>query len=103
MQAFRAALAERGFAEGAFAEGANLTMSFRYGDDDLSRVQALTDELVDLIVAQGEAVLELRKMSLPVPVIYAHSGDPVTAGLAESPARPNAGMTGLTFLATELN
>jgi putative ABC transport system substrate-binding protein len=102
VQAFRAALAERGF-----AEGTNLTMSFRYGDDDLSKVPALTDELVrlpvDLIVAQGEAVLELRKMNLPVPVVYAYSGDPVTAGLAASLARPNATMTGLTFMATELN
>jgi putative tryptophan/tyrosine transport system substrate-binding protein len=102
VQAFRAALAERGF-----AEGTNLTMSFRYGDDDLLKVPALTDELVrlpvDLIVAQGEAVLELRKMNLPVPVVYAYSGDPVTAGLAASLARPNATMTGLTLMATELN
>ena len=102
IQAFRAALAERGF-----AEGTNLTMTFRYGDDDLGKVPALTKELidggVDLIVAQGEAVLELRKMNLPVPVVYAYSGDPVTAGLAASLARPNASMTGLTFLATELN
>jgi putative ABC transport system substrate-binding protein len=102
VQAFRAALAERGF-----AEGTNLTMTFRYGEDDLSKVPALTEELlrlpVDLIVAQGEAVLELRKMNLPVPVVYAYSGDPVTAGLAQSLARPNGTMTGLTFLATELN
>ena len=102
IQAFRAALAERGF-----AEGANLTTTFRYGDDDLSKVPALTKELidggVDLIVAQGEAVLELRKMNLPVPVVYAYSGDPVAAGLAASLARPNSNMTGLTFLATELN
>lgn len=102
VQAFRAALAERGF-----AEGTNLTMSFRYGDDDLSKVPALTEELVrlpvDLIVVQGEAVLELRGMNLPVPVVYAYSGDPVAAGLASSLARPNATMTGLTFLATELN
>ncbi len=93
VQAFRAALAERGF-----AEGTNLTLSFRYGDDDLSKVPALTEELlrlpVDLIVAQGEAVLELRRMNLPVPVIYAYSGDPVAAGLAASLARPSATMTG---------
>ena len=102
VQAFRAALAERGF-----AEGTNLTMTFRYGEDDLSKVPALTEELVrlpvDLIVAQGEAVLELRKLNLPVPVVYAYSGDPVAAGLAQSLARPNGTMTGLTFLATELN
>ena len=58
---------------------------------------------VDLIVVQGEAVLEIRSMSLPVPVIYAYSADPVIAGLAESLARPNPNMTGLTYMAVELN
>jgi putative ABC transport system substrate-binding protein len=102
VQAFRASLAELGF-----AEGKNLTIDFRYGDDDITKVRALADELVrlpvDLIVVQGEAVLELKSLSLPVPIVYAYSGDPVAAGLAESLARPNANMTGLTYLALELN
>ena len=102
VEAFRASLAERGF-----AEGRNLTIDFRYGDDDLGKVRSLADELVrvpvDLLVVQGEAVLEIRSLRLPVPVVYAYSGDPVAAGLAESLARPNASMTGLTYLALELN
>jgi hypothetical protein len=57
----------------------------------------------DLLVVQGEAVLEVKLLSLPVPVVYAYSGDPVAAGLAESLARPNANMTGLTYLAVELS
>ena len=100
--AFRDSLAELGF-----VEGKNLTIEFRYGDDDLGKVRALADELVrlpvDVIVVQGEAVLELRSLRMPVPVVYAYSGDPVAAGLAESLARPNANMTGLTYLALELN
>ena len=102
VEAFRASLAELGF-----AEGRNLTIDFRYGDDDIGRVRALADELVrapvDLLVVQGEAVLEIKAVKLPVPVVYAYSGDPVAAGLAESLARPNASMTGLTYLALELN
>ncbi|HEV7576845.1 MAG TPA: ABC transporter substrate-binding protein [Caldimonas sp.] len=102
VQAFRAALADFGF-----VEGRNLTIDFRYGDDDAGKVAALADELVrlpvDLIVAQGEAVLELKAMKLAVPVVYAYSADPVVAGLAESLARPNANMTGLTYMAAELN
>ena len=102
VEAFRASLAELGF-----AEGRNLTIEFRYGDDDIGKVRALADELVrapvDLIVVQGEAVLEIKAVKLPVPVVYAYSGDPVAAGLAESLARPNASMTGLTYLALELN
>ena len=54
-------------------------------------MRALADELVrlpvDLIVVQGEAVLEIKATSLPVPVVYAYSGDPVAAGLAESLAQ----------------
>ncbi len=102
VQAFRSALAELGF-----AEGKNLTIEFRYGEDDLSKVRGLAEELarlpVDLIVVQGEAALEIKNAKLPVPVVYAYSGDPVAAGLAESLARPNASMTGLTYLGLELN
>jgi putative ABC transport system substrate-binding protein len=102
VQAFRESLAGLGF-----AEGRNLTIDFRYGDDDITKVRALADELVrmavDAIVVQGEAVLELKGANLPVPVVYAYSGDPVAAGLADSLARPNANMTGLTYLALELN
>ena len=102
VQAFRASLADLGF-----VEGRNLTIEFRYGDDDLSKVRGLAEELVrlpvDLIVVQGEAALEIKNAKLPVPVVFAYSGDPVAAGLAESLARPNASMTGLTYLGLELN
>ena len=100
--AFRASLAELGF-----VEGRNLTIDFRYGDDDVGKVRQLADELirlpVDLIVAQGAAVVEVRAMKLPVPVVYAFSGDPIAAGFGESLARPTGNMTGLTFMAAELN
>ena len=102
VKAFRDALASLGF-----VEGKNLTIEFRYGDDDLGKVRGLADELVrapvDLIVVQGEAALEIKSMNLPTPVVYAYSADPVIAGLAQSLARPNANMTGLTYMAVELN
>jgi len=102
VDAFTKSLGELGF-----VGGKNLEIVFRYGDDDLGKVRGLADELVrmpvDVIVVQGEAVLELRSLRMPVPVVYAYSGDPVAAGLAESLARPNANMTGLTYLALELN
>jgi ABC-type uncharacterized transport system substrate-binding protein len=102
VQVFRDALAQLGF-----VEGVNLSIDFRYGDDDVGKVRALAAELialpVDLIVAQGSAVSEISTMKLPVPIVYAFSGDPVAAGFADSLARPNANMTGLTFMAAELN
>ena len=102
VEVFRAALAELGY-----VEGRNLTIDFRYGDDAVERVPELANELVklpvDLIVAQGAAVPEIKKLGLKTPVVYVFSGDPVVAGLADSLARPRGNMTGLTFMAVEFN
>src|SRR5262250_2581765 len=101
LEAFRSGLADLGY-----IEGRNLALVLRYGDDHLERVPKLAAELVrvpvNLIVAQGAANFPINKLDLPVPVVYAFSGDPVVAGFADSLARPHANMTGLTFMAPEL-
>src|ERR1700682_624270 len=101
--ALQSALADLGY-----VEGRNLTIEFRYGDDAVERVPELAAELeripVDLIMAQGEAVSVINKLGgLKVPVVYVFSGAPVAAGFADSLARPRGNMTGLTFMAAELN
>jgi putative ABC transport system substrate-binding protein len=102
LSALRSALADLGY-----AEGRNLSIEYRFGDDQLDRVPALAAELVersvDLILAQGAAVATAAKLSLPVPLVYVFSGDPVSAGFADSLARPRGNMTGLTFMAAEFN
>jgi putative ABC transport system substrate-binding protein len=102
LAALRAAFAELGY-----VEGRNLVIEYRYGDDDLERVPALAAELVrlrvDVILAQGAAVALIPNLRLPVPVVYVFSGDPVSAGFADSLAHPRGNMTGLTFMAAELN
>jgi putative ABC transport system substrate-binding protein len=71
--------------------GRNLEIEYRYGNDSAERVPELAAELVrlpvELIVVQGVAVA-VSKLGLPVPVVYSLSGDPVSAGLADSLARP---------------
>lgn len=88
-------------------EGHDLLIEFRYGNDAIEKVPALAAELVrlpvDLLVVQGEAVPVVAKLTLPVPIVYVFSGDPVSAGFADSLSRPRANMTGLTFMAAELN
>lgn len=102
-------LASLGEAFGAmgYTEGRNLLIHYRYGDDNLERVPELAAELVrlqvDVIMAQGAAVPVTAKLSLPVPVVYVFSGDPVSAGLADSLARPRGNMTGVTFMAADFN
>jgi putative ABC transport system substrate-binding protein len=102
LAALRAAFSDLGY-----TEGRNLVIEYRYGDDDLERVPALAAELVrlpvELILVQGAAVSVLAKLSLPIPMVYVTSEDPVSAGFAESLARPRGNMTGLTFMAADLN
>jgi putative tryptophan/tyrosine transport system substrate-binding protein len=96
-----------GFADLGYVEGRNLAIEYRYGNDAIERVPELAAELVklpvDLIVAQGTAVSEISNLGLPVPIVYVFSGDPVSAGFADSLARPRGNMTGLTLMAAEFN
>jgi putative ABC transport system substrate-binding protein len=90
-----------------YRENDNLEIDYRYGDDNLLRVAPLAAELarkpVDLLVVQGAAVPLVYELKLSIPVVYVFSGDPVVAGFAESLAHPRGNMTGLTFMAAELN
>jgi putative tryptophan/tyrosine transport system substrate-binding protein len=96
-----------GFSRIGYLEGRNLLIEYRYGDDSLERVPSLAFELVklgvDLLVVQGAAVPVVSHLGLTLPVVYVFSGDPVSAGLADSLARPRGNMTGLTLMAAELN
>jgi putative ABC transport system substrate-binding protein len=96
-----------GLAELGYHEGDNLKIEYRYGDDNLLRVAPLAAELtrqgVNLLVVQGAAVPLVHELKLPIPSVYVFSGDPVVAGIAESLTRPGGNMTGLTFMAPELN
>jgi len=102
IQVLRDALSDLGY-----VVDRNLAIEFRYGDDAIERVPELAADLVghqvDLMVVQGAAVNVINKLSLPIPVVYVYSGDPVLAGFADSLARPHSNMTGLTFMAAEFN
>ena len=55
------------------------------------------------MVVQGAAVPLVYELKLPIPSVYVFSGDPVVAGIAQSLAHPGGNMTGLTFMAPQLN
>jgi putative ABC transport system substrate-binding protein len=94
-----------GLAGEGLIEGQNLTIEYRYGDDSLERAREAARELaasgVDLILAQGSAVSQIAALDLPTPLVYVMSADPISAGFAESLARPIGAKTGLTFMVYE--
>jgi len=97
----------QGFLELGYVEGQNIVIDYRFGNDQLERVTELAAELVksgvEMIIAQGAAVSEIAKQSLPVPIVYVFSGDPIAAGFADSLSRPRGNMTGVTLMAAQLN
>jgi putative ABC transport system substrate-binding protein len=97
----------QGLRDVGYVEGRNLILEPRLADGVPARVPGLIDDLldrkVDLIVAQGPTVHEVSQKVKTIPVVYAFSGDVIEAGFAESLARPGGNLTGLSYMAVELN
>jgi putative tryptophan/tyrosine transport system substrate-binding protein len=100
--AFRAALQERGW-----ADGRNVSFEFRYAEGKVDRLPALAADLVhsnvDVILTAGtESTDAARKATTNIPVVMAAVGDPIAAGFIASLARPGGNVTGASLLATDL-
>jgi putative ABC transport system substrate-binding protein len=96
-----------GLAELGLRVGQDLEVEYRFANDDISQVPTLAADLVRsgivALIAQTTTLPIVRRLNLPVPIIYLVSADPVSAGLADSLTRPRGNMTGLTLMAAELN
>src|SRR5207249_1646281 len=83
-----------------YIQGQNITVDFRWAENELDRVDDLASELVglpvDVLVAQGnvEAVAATRATST-IPIVFFSVADPVGIGLVSSLARPGGNATGL--------
>ena len=99
---FRAGLHDLGY-----VEGANLTISSKDAEGVPERLPKLIDELigenVSIIVSPGPAIKVVRDKVQSTPVVFAFSGDPVAAGLVDTLAHGRGNLTGLTYMAVQLN
>jgi putative ABC transport system substrate-binding protein len=71
-------------------------------DDVAAAAKDLERQQVSLIVAQGTATLSAVRAVPGTPVVFAYSGDPVLAGVAQSLAQPGGNATGISFMSVEL-
>ncbi len=92
--AFQVALRELGW-----IDGHNVRFDYRWGEGDVSRIQAYAAELVslkpDVIVVEGlPSVAALLRETRTVPIVMSNGSDPIAAGFVSNLARPGGNFTG---------
>jgi putative tryptophan/tyrosine transport system substrate-binding protein len=98
----------RGLSEVGFAEGQNVTISYRWAEGRYDRLAALASELVSLnvsvILAGGGApsALAAKVATAAIPIVFLIGDNPVKMGLVASFNRPTSNLTGISFLTGEL-
>jgi putative ABC transport system substrate-binding protein len=98
------AAVRQGLKETGFVEGQNLTVEYRWADNQLDRLPALAADLVSrkvaVIITSGSVppALAAKTATSTIPIVF-HTGlDLVAAGLVSSMNRPGGNITGVTFL-----
>jgi len=92
----------QGLTAAGFTEGQNVTIEYRYADNQPERVPFLVAELIRLpvavIVTNGIAVHATKTATTTLPIIFVTGGDPVVDGLVPSLSRPGGNITGVSFV-----
>jgi putative ABC transport system substrate-binding protein len=96
----------QGLKEAGFVEGQNVTIEYRYADNQLDRSPALVADLirrpVAVIAGNSLSMRAARAATTTVPIIFAGGLDPVQEGLVASFNRPGGNVTGAVFIANAL-
>ena len=103
VRAFRQGLKDTGH-----VDGENITIEYRWGENQTDRLPTLVVELirrqVAVIVATGGSVpaLAAKAGTTTIPIVFAVPEDPVRLGLVANLGRPGGNATGINFFSNEL-
>jgi putative tryptophan/tyrosine transport system substrate-binding protein len=98
---------KRGLAETGYVEDRNVTIEYRWADDQYERLPALAVELVQrrvgvLVAAGSPTALPAKAATTVIPIVFMVGSDPVELGLVASLNRPGGNLTGVAYLNAEV-
>jgi putative tryptophan/tyrosine transport system substrate-binding protein len=106
--ASRLGVFRQGLKDVGFAEGENVTIEYRWGENRVDRLPEIAAELVRrqpaVIVTTGgpTAALAAKAATTTIPIVFGVGEDPTRLGLVSSLARPTGNLTGINLLANEV-
>jgi putative tryptophan/tyrosine transport system substrate-binding protein len=99
--AFRQGLKETGL-----VEDRNVAIEFRSAENQTDHLPAIVADLIRrqpaVIVGDTISTIAAKAATASVPIVFAIGGDPVRDGLVASLNRPGGNVTGVVFLASEI-